>query len=361
MRPMATRSTAILSIIAGFALTVLALELLLRALPVTGKGVYGAELDPSWPMHHLLPDTRFTYSAGWNLSNVHEGAINNMGYVAPFDFVPGSAGIAVLGDSYIESLMNDYEETLQGRLAHELERPVTVMPFASSGGSMPDYLAMARLISGRFKPRWGVILLTEGDFVEGFSPNKGYYSWDAERDPPVKLIGVERERGAVVKWARQLALIRYLRYNLKVNVSRLIHAEPVLPQKPAAVECEMVTLSAPDIRLVKFFVRRLPTQFGLDPAHIILVFDSDRKSLYGPGPRRHGCDTRDGVAQKLVRQEARALGIHVLETEPLFKSYYATTRRRVDHSPVDWHWNGEAHRLVVREVAGIINGTARPD
>jgi hypothetical protein len=359
MQAMANRLHTLLWIITGFVLTVLALELLLRALPVTGKGVYGAEFDPDWPMHHMLPDTHFTYSAGWNLENVHEGAINNMGYVAPFDFVAGSSGIVVLGDSYIESLMNDYDTTLQGRLRKAFD--TQVMPFANSGGSMPDYLAVAKLISSRFKPEWGIILLTEGDFVEGFSYNKGYYSWDPGRDPPVKLIGTEQERSALVKWARQLALVRYLRYNLKVNVSRLIHAEPVLPAKPVAIECEPVTLSAQDTRLVDTFVKELPAAFGLDPSRVILIFDADRKTLYVPGPREKRCDTRDSVAQALVRSQARAQGMHVLETDPLFSDYYARTRQRVDYSPVDWHWNGEAHRLVAEKVAGIINGTERRD
>jgi len=352
-------AAALLWILAGIASALLALELLLRILPVSGKGTYGAEVDPNWPMHHLLPNSSFTYSAGWNLDNVQEGHINNMGYVAPFDYIDGTAGIAVIGDSYIESLMNEYSQTLQGRLGGLLDKSVgagVVMEFANSGGSMPDYLAVAGLVAGRFKPTWGVVVISEGDFVEGFSPNHGYHNWDAAANPPVKLVGADQERSELAKWARRLALVRYVRYNLKVDLFRLIHAEPVLPKVKVREECEPVELSAADTKLASSFVELLPKQFGLDPSRIVLVFDSNRKLLYDPVGRSDlRCATRDSAAQKLIHDSAKERGMHIVDTGPIFAQYYARTHLRVDHSPVDWHWNGKAHELVAHEVAAVIN------
>ena len=36
----------------------------------------------------MIPNSRYTYSTGWNLQNIHRGRINNYGYVAPFDYQP---------------------------------------------------------------------------------------------------------------------------------------------------------------------------------------------------------------------------------------------------------------------------------
>jgi hypothetical protein len=47
---------------------------------------------------------------------VQRGEINNMGYVAPFDYAPGSEATVIFGDSYIEGLMNRYEDTLPAQL-----------------------------------------------------------------------------------------------------------------------------------------------------------------------------------------------------------------------------------------------------
>ncbi|HTP38078.1 MAG TPA: hypothetical protein VMI92_00745, partial [Steroidobacteraceae bacterium] len=171
----------------GAALAVLMLELLLHLLPVAGRGVYAAEYDPAWPINHLLPHSTFTYSAGWKLDLVNEGSVNNMGYVAPFDYQRDAGGVAILGDSYIENLMNDYPVTLQGRLPALLHEPMPVLPFGSSGASMPDYLAVARLVADRFHPQWGVVLISEADFTEGFSPVPGYYGWDPQKDPPIRF------------------------------------------------------------------------------------------------------------------------------------------------------------------------------
>ena len=41
----------------------------------------------------------------------------------PYDYQPGRGGIAVFGDSYVEALMNDYADTLQGSLNEYLKTP----------------------------------------------------------------------------------------------------------------------------------------------------------------------------------------------------------------------------------------------
>src|SRR5207244_3839296 len=104
----------VLSLAAGMALAAA-----LHRLPVK-NGLAGGDPTPDWPTHRLRPDVHYTFSDAWDLRNVHRGFTNNMGYVAPFPYRPGSDGIAVVGNSFIEGLMNRYEETLQGQLARLL-------------------------------------------------------------------------------------------------------------------------------------------------------------------------------------------------------------------------------------------------
>ena len=56
----------------------------------------------------------------------------------------------MFGDSYIESLMNDYQDTIQGSLNNYLKTPRTVMSFGMAGAEMPDYLGTAPLVRDRF-------------------------------------------------------------------------------------------------------------------------------------------------------------------------------------------------------------------
>ncbi len=126
-----------------------------RVLPVI-EGTYAADPRDSWPVHTMIPDSQYTYSTGWNLQNVHRGHINNYGYASPHDYRPGPcAMIAVFGDSYVESLMNDYRDTLPGALNEFLDLDREVLSFGMAGAEMPDYLGTAPLVRAEFSPRLG--------------------------------------------------------------------------------------------------------------------------------------------------------------------------------------------------------------
>ena len=99
-----TRTTAFF---VGIGVMLLVIEGVIRLLPVI-DGTYAADPRASWPVHTMIPDSQYTYSSGWNLQNVHRGRINNYGYASPHDYVPGRGDVAVFGDSYIESLMNEH-------------------------------------------------------------------------------------------------------------------------------------------------------------------------------------------------------------------------------------------------------------
>src|SRR6266540_2520283 len=112
----------VISFVGGAAAALLLVELVLRLMPVL-NGIYAADPSARWPTRTLIPNSDYTYSIGWNASNIHHGHINNLGYVAPFDYREGAGGVVVIGDSYVESMMNDYAETLQGQLGRDLRSP----------------------------------------------------------------------------------------------------------------------------------------------------------------------------------------------------------------------------------------------
>ena len=62
---------------AGFVVGVLValalLELVLQLLPV--ERAYGAEPDAGWPAHHMVPNSQYTFSAGWALEYVRHGRV----------------------------------------------------------------------------------------------------------------------------------------------------------------------------------------------------------------------------------------------------------------------------------------------
>ncbi|HEU4778599.1 MAG TPA: hypothetical protein VFS58_01820 [Steroidobacteraceae bacterium] len=350
--------TRTLAFMAGIGGTLLLLEGVLRLLPVL-SGTYAADPRAAWPVHTMIPNSRFTYSTGWNLQNIRRGRINNYGYVAPFDYAPakgaGRDTIAVFGDSYVEALMNDYGDTLHGALNDYLKTPRTVLNFGASGAEMPDYLGTAALVRRDFSPQWAVFVITSGDFTRGFSAGPGYFEWAPERSPPVKLVP-EINRSASSQWLRTVALIRYLRGNLSLRPGELIRlrrgAEAAEPSAP----CRSEVLSKQDETLLAAFARELPLALALPPGRVILVFDADRKAIHAGKTRLEAgkCLARAARANDRLQELAAQAGIHVIDSYPVFQRYFVERLGPLDRSPLDAHWNPAAHRLMAQEVARLI-------
>jgi hypothetical protein len=347
-----------LAILAGIGGTLLALEVILRLLPVL-NGTFAADPRASWPAHTMIPNTRFTYSTAWNLLNIHHGRINNFGYAAPFDYLPtktpGSGAIAVFGDSYVESLMNDYADTLQGSLNEYLKTPHTVMNFGMAGSEMPDYLGVAPLVREQFSPAWAVFVISVGDFTRGFSATPGYFEWQPDHSPPVRLIP-EIHRSARSKWLRTVALIRYLRGNLSVQPTELISLRRGAAAVDATRRCATEVLSKQDEALLAAYAHELPGAVGLAPQRVILVFDSDRRAIYAGKTQSQAqeCRNRAALANDRLKELALQGGMKVVDSYPVFQRHFAAGLGPLDRSPVDAHWNPAAHRLMAREVARVI-------
>lgn len=353
------KTTTFISRLFAFALglvaTLLVLEALIRLAPVI-EGTYAADPRPGWPVHTMIPNTTYTASTGWNLQNVHHGRINNYGYASPDDYVAGQADVAVFGDSYVESLMNDYRDTLSGSLNDYLDRDLRVLNFGMSGAEMPDYLGTAALVGREFSPKWGVIVITAGDFTHGFSASPGYFEWDATRSPPIRLVP-EIHRSAASKFLRTVGLIRYLRGNLSFQPGEVIKLRRGADHVAGTTACQDEVLSKDDEALLEAYARALPEALRLPASQVILVFDSDRRALYAgrvAAKASGGCRSRAALANLRLAQLARAAGMRVIDTEPLFRRHFAAGLGPLDRSPLDAHWNPAAHRLVAQEVAHLI-------
>ncbi|HUQ12058.1 MAG TPA: hypothetical protein VM146_17220 [Steroidobacteraceae bacterium] len=338
----------------GLVATLLMLEVVIRLSPVI-EGTYAADPRPQWPVHTMIPNTTYTSSTGWNLQNVHHGRINNYGYASPDDYEAGRADVAVFGDSYIEALMNDYRDTLSGSLNDYLDHDLRVLSFGMSGAEMPDYLGTAALVQREFSPKWGVILITAGDFTNGFSASPGYFEWDATQSPPIRLVP-EIHRSALSKFMRTVGLVRYLRGNLSFQPGEVIKLRRGADHAAGTSSCRDEVLSNNDEALLEAYVRALPEALRLPVDRVILVFDSDRRALYagaGAGTPAH-CRSRALLANERLAALAKTAGMRVIETAPLFRRHFAAGLGPLDRSPLDAHWNPAAHRLVAQEVARII-------
>jgi hypothetical protein len=332
------------------------MEVVLHALPAY-RGTDGADPDAGWPAHHLIPNSNYTFSTGWDLEDVRHGHVNNMGYVSPFDYRLGTAGIMVIGDSYIADYMNQYADSLQGALPRFLARPATTLGFGTAGGSLPHDLGVAALVGQKFTPTWGVVVITRGNFIGGFNYSPGYYRWSSGSVPGIELVP-ERKLGRLAKFFRDLALVGYARGNLRADLGKLLEARSMAKTQ----SCQAESLTVHDAALLHYAAAAFPQQFKLPPSHVIMVFDGEREAIYAGEPlaATYRCPTRDLLATRLLAKEGAEQGMKVIDMDPVFRAHYAQTGEHFDYLPADGHWNGVAHVLAAREVASYINGDSAP-
>jgi len=339
------------SLIAGMVVTLIALEAVLRLLPVQ-NGLFAADSGSGWPVHHLVAHNHYTFSDAWDLRNVHRGVTNGMGYVAPFEYDADTESVVVVGDSFVEGVTNEYGDTLQGQLTARLLPSLPVLNFGTSGASLSDYIGLGPMVSSRFHIRWVVILVVAGDFTDAFTPQPGFFVWSSDRTPPVRLIPAT-VMDAAPKFLRTLALVRYTRGNLRFSLNHLLHTSVTGP----ATRCAPQELQSGDSRLIESYADSLPATYGVSASHVILIFDADRQELYrsNGASASEACPTRDGLARELLARVANARGEHVIDMAPIFAAYFRATRQRVDYSPIDWHWNVVGNRLAASAVARLLN------
>lgn len=343
-------------IAAGALLAAVALEMLFRLLPVSA-GLYRSEDNARWPLRNYESGLSYTYSQGWDMRNPHRGTTNNYGHVAPFDYVPASGPVVVIGDSFVESLMNDYPDTLQGQLAERLGRPQSVYGLGANGTSLSDYLAVSAQARREFAPRAAVFLIVDGDISESLSSRIGNYHF-TDKGGVLQLDYVPFPAGALSKRIQkrigEVSLWRYLRANLQFEPGQIF-----VPKATASSSSRVVRDEALQRRAVDHFLGHLAEEAGIAPRCIVFLIDADRYAIYSA---KAASVPKDAPATRAYFIErARALGFQVSDLGPLFSEGHRMDGRRFDYWPNDRHWNRAGHGVGAAEAHRLLSGPGRDE
>lgn len=346
-------------LLAGVLLTVVVLELVLRLLPVSMPLHRSLEFD-RWPLQYTEPHLDWEYSIGWSMLNAHRGRTNNYGHVAPFDFKQHSRPVLVLGDSYIESLMNDYGETLQAQLGRRIGTPESVYGMGVSGASASGYVGLARLARPEFEPRAAVVLISDGDLSESLLSAAGSHYLARRAGGSLELVyrplpGVPLST-RLRKLVGDFSLHRYLQVNLQFAPENVFQVLRPAPQAAAPDRAAAAKRVEQQERVADWFLEQLPESLGVEPRCVVLLLDADRYAIYKPELASVPKD--DPAARAHLAEEARRRGIQVADLEPVFRALYARDRMKFDHHPIDRHWNGRGHGVAAAEAFRLLSGAA---
>ena len=103
----------------GSIFTILLLEISLRVLPVTTYLNYQNVPQPDPILRTTEPFIQ--HSLDWKFHQSTIRKVNNYGFPDDVDYRANTSPIVTIGDSYIQSLMLPYSDTLEGQLGKLLE------------------------------------------------------------------------------------------------------------------------------------------------------------------------------------------------------------------------------------------------
>ena len=323
------------------------LEVGLRVLPTSTYTDTGYHIDPliiTYRPHH-----QFRSSWGWNFRDPLDHEANNLGFLSSRDFLPDSAAVAVVGDSFVDASMLPEAERVAARLQSALGgRPVYAM--GGPGSSLLDYAERLRYAADKLAVRDFVVIMERGDIKQSYCGSGNIHGPCLIRGSGQSSSDLRSAPSTAQLYLRHSALLQYLLGHLRFDpVQRLRSALAALSQPAASTTAAPREYSSAELALVldKFFERIAPYRRG----RLVLVFDSDRNALNRGEPSSD--ETR-----LIAMAQARVRGALVVDTEASFREYLARSGRRLEVSPLDQHWNPQATAIVARDIAAALTSSA---
>jgi hypothetical protein len=316
------------------------LEALFRCMPVN-SGFRMAETDAATPFFRYLSKQDYVYSYGWALTNPKRGVTNAQGFMHSPDF-ESQGGVLVIGDSFVESLMLDYQETVQGRLDHGLGG--NVLAASCSGNGLADSLGLAKFYVPKVHPKAMVLFVAPLEISTVLnSPVRGHSGFVLSGET-VSVLHNEYRESPLKLLIRRSALARYVYYNLKffdwLSQTLTISRAPLPSAAPARVEAKE--------RILRYYFSELRALADAGQAEVLFLVDGDRKSIYAGKANQPSSSNNED--RRVFLRLAPLYGLKVVDMQPVFERHWMDHHERMDYLPVDGHWNPVAHQLAAREL-----------
>ncbi len=270
---------------------------------------------------------------------------------------PAVTRVAVVGDSFVESLQVPHDRSFGDRLPALLGDPrsTEVFKFGISGAPMSQYLHMIDREVGSYRPDWIVVLLVHNDFDESFRFKGGRYTssflkLEVKDGRVVGEVPPATWRPDAIEWLRRTATARFLLYRWQVRPQRLIDllAPPASAdgRVGANVRIGEVLAAEPDVRAATDYVLgRIADKAQKLGGKLLVAMDGDRQAIY------EGRETSEALALNRIAADAAARhGVRFLDLHPVFAAEWRANRRPFQFES-DYHWNDHGQAVVARAIA----------
>jgi len=325
----------------GLGIALLGIEAALHFLPVN-SGIRMENTNAETPYARYLARQPYLYSAGWGMENARHGITNRQGFSNSRDFTD-DANALVIGDSFIESFMNDYPDTVQGQLDAALGK---VYAPAASGNGLADALQIARHFLPTTHAKVVVIFVEPSDLVGIDGPATGGHNAFVIEGNTVSVRHTPYVESRAKETVLKSALLRYAYYNLKFPQWFQMRNAPM----PDASTGDTAALAAHRARrelALGYLMEELATLRKKYGTRFVFLVDGDRGAIYAPGKYP---PTWPGDERQALLRHIRSRGFGLVDMQPIFAQHWRVYRERMDFLPMDGHWNKVGHHLAAEGV-----------
>lgn len=354
--------SSIFLLFASIGVTLILLEIILRLFfPVTDFPVVEFEEDLGV---HLRPNQEGMATLGPFGTVRADYHINGAGWNSPHEYSTekpdDTLRVAVIGDSYVEALQVDVEDSfpvlaeniLQSEPACNQYDTIEVYGFGYSGAPLSQYLNMMDYVARTYSPDIYVITIVHNDFEQSFrskAQHPHFLHFEFNEDGELVAIPPEPYTpSSFRRFLNEFALVRYLYINLKVG-------QLFEPTDPYAVVAQGIqadqrdSIITEDIRELTLYIfseyRRIAEE---NNAQLLLIMDANRLEIYGE-ESEIDLDLYNQLAGEITDE----LDIDFIDLTDTFTADYAQYGEPFN-SELDAHWNERGHRIVAEAVSDWI-------
>ncbi len=335
------------------------LEIFFRFMPVY-DGFSFVAVNEQQPIFHARPDRTITSSKDWDFYNARDIRINNLGFRNDQDYTVGGLHplIAVIGDSYIEAVQVDYQDSFYGQLHKSLEGKARVYSFGYAGAPLSQYLSWAQYATQTFKADHLTFVIISNDFDESISWRNGRPGFHLYERCDKKTYCLKRKDYQISplrKIVEASAWAKYSVYNLQIMsfLRKMKHRIKNVtdPEKPKTYVANALAVVDPEITkeskiVIDSFFKDLPVYTGLPARNINFVMDGRVYDAAGDTSfeASYFAETR-----RYFTVQAKKMGYTIIDMKPVFSTHFAKNGKRFE-TKKDAHWNESGHEVVANEL-----------
>jgi len=312
------------------------------------EGTWVTAFDRGWQAEGHTSIGRFpTESFHWS--------INLQGWNSTQEYLPPEQRerplIAVVGDSHVENLQSDVEESIAAQLQEELGDSCLVYSFGKADQPLVQDLVVMRYVDSLYSPDTYVIV-AGGDVVRrSVVPGPGaiYAHMRPEGSGFLLAPPARREPSEFARVALQSALVRYLRFNMAVDLFPLYETVPAEGAARSGLSPERADSLMP--ASARWLLDAMSEEFGDRGVLLVSNHFIIRYRIYGGAKEwmMRGVDIPEDY-RLLEELSSRYPSIGWLETGPTFERAWERDHRRFE-CPDDKHLNGYGNGLVAEAIA----------